>query len=166
MQHLKKDQRLRPERRADLIQALLQDDFDRAQRLLSDDKKPAAMFRFVLSTLTFLPSPSSAASLKREMKGFAAQLPDSRFLSQLKSIDDKELLSIVQRIEIIAHSQLSSLINETVESMTHEMAAMQKGHFRSAIQDELRIEEMKLQNEARVELIRELNAQSARRHDS
>lgn len=164
VQHLKKHQRLRPERRADLIQSLLQGDFDHAQRLLSDDKKSAAVFRFVFSTL--LPSPSDAVSLKNEMKAFAAQLADSRFLSQLKSIDDQELLPIIQHIEIIAYSQLSSLIDGTVESMIHEMAAMQQGHFRGAIQDELKIEEVKLQNEARVELIRELNAQSARRQDS
>lgn len=166
VQHLKKHQRLRPEKRADLIQSLLQGDFDHAQRLLSDDKKPAAMVRFVFSAVvTFLPSPSDAESLKNEMKRFAAQLPDSQFLSQLKSIDDVELLPIMQDVETIAHSLLSSLIDETVESMTHKMAVTQQEHYNRAIQDKFRIEEVELRNKLLVEFIQGLNAQSAGHQD-
>jgi hypothetical protein len=166
VQHLNKRQRLRPENRANLIQLLLQGDFDHAQRLLSDDKKPAAMIRLVLSAVgTLLPSPVGAESLKKEMKSFAARLSDSHFLSQLKGIDDEELLPIMKDVETIAHSLLSSLIDETVESMTHKMAATQQEHCKSAIQNKFRIEELKLRNELLVEFIRGLNARSARRQD-
>jgi len=168
VQHLKEhNKHLRPERRADLIKSLLRGDFDHAQQLLSDDKKSATMLGFLFSVFsTRLPSPSGSESLKEEMKGFAAQLCDSQFLLQLKSLDDKELLPIIQNIETIAHSLLSSLIDETVESMAHEMAAMQQEHCRSAILDGLRIEYMKLRNKVLVEFIRKLNAQSAGRQDS
>ena len=167
VQHLKNHQRLRPERRADLIRSLLKGDFDHAQRLLLDDKKSTTVIGIVLSTVgTLLPSPKRTKPLKKEMKGFAAQLSDSEFLLQLKSIDDKELLPRIQRIEVMAHSLLSSLIDKTVESMAHEMAAMQQEHYRRAIRDELGTEEMSLQNKVLVKFIRELNAHSAGRQDS
>lgn len=124
------------------------------------------MVRFVFSAVvTFLPSPSDAESLKNEMKRFAAQLPDSQFLSQLKSIDDVELLPIMQDVETIAHSLLSSLIDETVESMTHKMAVTQQEHYNRAIQDKFRIEELELRNKLLVEFIQGLNAQSAGHQD-
>lgn len=170
VQQLKEHQHLRPERRADLIQSLLQGDFDRAQRLLSDDKKPATILRIIFPSLgTRLPSHSGAEPLKKKMKDFATQLSDSQFLFQLKGLDDKEVVPKIQNIEILAHSLLSSLIDETVDSMTHEMVVRQQDNCRSAIRDELRIEGMKLQNEVLVEFIRELNelnAQSAGRQDS
>lgn len=170
VQHLEKHQRIRPERRADLIQSLLRGDFDHAQRLLSDDgrdKKPATIFRAVVSAIgTLFSSPSGAEPLKEEMKSVTAQLPDSQFLLQLKGIYDEELLPIIQHIEFIAHSVLTSLIDKTVESITDEMAAMQQEHCRSAIEDRFRTEEMKLQNGVLIEFIRGLNTQSAGRQDS
>lgn len=100
------------------------------------------------------------------MKDFAARLSDSQFLIELKSLDDKELLARIQDIEDIAHSLLTSLIDKTVESMAHTMAATQQENCRSAIREELGIEEMKLRNEVLVGFIRDLNAQSVGRKDS
>jgi hypothetical protein len=164
---LGKHQHLRPGKRTDLIQSLLEGDFNYAQRLLSNDKKsPTVMGSVVTAVGALLPSLSSAESLKKEMKVLAAQQSDSQFLLELKGVDNKELLSMIQDIETLVHSLHSSLIDKTVGAMTHTVVAMQQEHRKRAIQDELKNEEMKLRNEALVEFIRELNVQSARRQDS
>jgi hypothetical protein len=164
---LGKGQHLRSERRADLIQSLLDGNFNDAQQLLQDEKKSSTVFGLVVRGVSsLLTSPSSAQSLKSEMKVIAAHLSDSQFLLELKGIDDQQLLPMKQDIEALAHSLLSSIIDKTVGVMTHEVVAMQQEHCRRAIWDELKRDEMKLRNEVLVEFIRELNARSARPQDS
>jgi len=164
---LGKHQHLRPEKRTDLIQSLLEGDFNHAQRLLPVDKKSPTVIGLVVTAVgAFLPSSSSAESLKKEMKVLAAQQSDSQFLLELKGVDDEDLLSVVQDIEALAHYLFSSLIDETVEAMARTVTAMQQKHCRRSIRDELNRKEMNLKNKVLVEFIRELNAQSTRGKDS
>ncbi len=174
---LGKHRHLRPERRADLIQSLLEDDFNHVLWLLQDDEiSPvfgllvaavgALLSRGVELEPDALLSPVIAESLKREMKVLAAQLSDSQFLLELKGVDDEDLLSVVQDIEALAHYLFSSLIDETVEAMARTVTTMQQKHCRRSIRDELNRKEMNLQNKVLVEFIRELNAQSTRGQDS
>ncbi len=164
---LGKHQHLRPEKRTDLIQSLLEGDFNHAQRLLPDDKKSPTVIGLVATAVNaLLPSSSSAESLKKEMKVLAAQQSDSQFLLELKGVDNKELLPMIQDIETLVYSLHSSLIDKTVGAMTHTVVAMQQEHRKRAILDELKNEGMKLRNEVLVEFIRGLNVQLARQQDS
>jgi len=163
---LGKHQDLHPGRRADLIQSLLEGDFNGAQRLLPAEERAPTMFGFVATAVGSLLTYPSDEPLKSAMKVLSSHLSDSQFLLELKDVDDKDLLSVIQEIEALAHSLLSSLIDKTIGNMTHEMVAMQQEHCRRVIRDQLKSEATKRQNESLVELIHVLNAQSARRRDS
>jgi hypothetical protein len=123
------------------------------------------MFGFVATAVGSLLTYPSDEPLKSEMKVLSARLSDSQFLLGLQDVDDKDLLSMIQEIEALAHSLLSSLIDKTAGNMTHEMAVMQQEHCRRAIRDQLKSEATKRRNESLVGFIRVLNAQSARRQD-
>jgi hypothetical protein len=71
------------------------------------------------------------------------------------------LQSIIQDIELLSHSLLSSSIDTTVGAMAGEVAAMQQEALRRSIQHEFESEEMRLQNDALKEFIRRVNAFSA-----
>jgi hypothetical protein len=163
---LKEHQDLHPGRRADLIQSILGGDFNGAQRFLPAEEKSPTVFGLVTTAFGSLLTYPSDEPLKSEMKVISARLSDSRFLLELKDVDDKDLRSVIQEIEALAHSLLSSLIDKTIGNMTHEILAMQQEHCRRAIRDQLKSEATKRQNELLVNLIHVLNAQSARRRDS
>jgi hypothetical protein len=164
LQVLEKHRRLVPEKRVQLVQSLLSGDFDSAQGILQETKKFAAMFAMVATPFSSLfPSPSDGPGghLKKEMKSIAADLSDSRFLFDLKSVRDEALQPIIQDIQLLSHSLLSSSIDTTVGAMAREAAAMQREALRMTIQHEFESEEMRLQNDALKELIRKVNAFSA-----
>lgn len=161
---LEKHRRLVPEKRVQLVQSLLSGDFDSAQGILQETKKFAAMFALVATPFnSFFTSPSDGPGgpLKREMKNLAADLSDSQFLFDMKSVRDDALQPIIQDIELLSHSILSSSIDKTVGAMAREVAAMQQEALGMTIQHEFESEEMRLQNEALKEFIRKVNAFSA-----
>ena len=152
-------------RRTDFIQSLLEGDFNGAQRLLPAEERSPTVFGFVATAVGSLLTYPSDEPLRSEMKVLSARLSDSQFLLELKDVDDKDLVPAIQEIEALAHSILSSLIDKTLGNMAHEMAAMQQEHCRRAINAQLKSEATKRRNELLVELIRALNAQSAKRRD-
>jgi hypothetical protein len=129
------------------------------------------MFSFVLTLVTspfgsgFLPSHSDGGSLKGEMKSLAARNSDSQFLIEMKSVDDEVLLPMIQEIEILSYSLLSSIIDMTAGEMARVVVAMQCEAFRRDLQHKIESGERRLQSEALVELIRKLNTLSAGRKD-
>lgn len=164
IQVLEKHRRLVPEKRVQLVQSLLSGDFDSAQGILQETKRFGAMFAVVATPFnSFFSSPSDGpgGQLKKEMKNIAAGLSDSRFLFDLKSVRDEALQPIIQDIQLLSHSLLSSSIDTTVGAVAREVAAMQREALRMTIQHEFESKEMRLQNEALKELIRKVNAFSA-----
>jgi hypothetical protein len=113
----------------------------------------------------FLPSPSGGGPLKREMKSLAAGVSDSQFLLEMKDVDDEVLRPMIQEIEILSHSLLSSKIDTTAGTMAREVVSIQHEVFRRNLQHEIESEERRLQSEALVAFIRTLNTLSAGRRD-
>lgn len=169
MQHLLgKHQRLRRKKRAKLVQSLLGSDFVSAQRILQESRRPSVVFvKTLVATAVGArpPSTSDNESLKREMKSLSARISDSQFLLEMQGVNDEALHSIIQEIEALSHSLLSSLIDTAVVAMSHAVMAMQQDAFRRNIEREIESDEMKRRNEELVGFIRELNAQSAWRKD-
>ncbi len=169
VQHvLGKHQRLRRKKRAKLVQSLLGSDFVSAQRILQESRRPSVVFvKTLVATAVGArpPSTSDNESLKREMKSLSARISDSQFLLEMQGVNDEALHSIIQEIEALSHSLLSSLIDTAVVAMSHAVMAMQQDAFRRNIEREIESDEMKRRNEELVGFIRELNAQSAWRKD-
>ena len=169
VQHLlEKHPRLRPERRTQLVQSLLRGDFDSAQLTLQgqESKRFSSVLTLVTSPFSFFyPSPRDGGSLKREMKSLSARISDSQFLTKMKYVDDEVLRPMIQEIEILTHSLLSSVIDTTSGTMAREVVAMQHEAFRRNLQHEIESGERRLQSEALKEFIRKLNTLSARRGD-
>jgi hypothetical protein len=167
VQHLlEKHPRLRPERRTQLVQSLLRGDFDNAQSILQESKRLSSVITLVTSPLSlFLPSPSDGGSLKREMKSFAARISDSQFLLKIKDMDDEVLRPVIQEIEILSHSLLSSIIDTTAGNMARVVVAIQHEVFRRNLRCEIESGEWRQQSEALVAFIRNLNTLSAGRRD-
>ncbi len=163
---LGKHPRLRPEERGMLVQSLLRGDFDNAQSILQESKRLPAIFTLVASPISaFFTSPSDGGSLKREMKRIAARLSDSQFLCETKSVDDEDLQPMIQEIEILSCSILSSTIETTVGTMARVVVAMQHEVFNRTLQNEIENEERRARSEALVMFIRKLNALLAGRSD-
>jgi hypothetical protein len=163
---LEKHPRLSPERRTLVVQSLLRGDFDNAQSILQESNRLSSIFTLVTSPLSlFLPSPSGGGSLKREMKSHAARISDSRFLLKIKGVDDEVLRPVIQEIENLSHSLLSSVIDTTAGTMARVVVAMQRDVFRRNLRHEIKSEERRQQSEALVAFIRKLNTLSAGRRD-
>lgn len=168
VRHLGKNSHLRPERRTQLVQSLLSGDFDNAQSILQDQKSKMISFfagLFTSPSRVFNPSPGDGGSLKREMKNIAARTSDSDFLLELMGVDDEVLQPMIQEIELLSYSLLSSIIDTTAGTMARAAVTMQHEVFRSNLQHEIESREQRLQSEALVEFIRKLNTLSARRRD-
>jgi len=174
--HLLENNRyLRAETRAELVNSLLEGDFNRAERVLHDDKKylamllknPAMLFNQIVTTLgAFIRLTSSVKPLKGQMRTLAARFPDSQFLLEIKVLEDKDLQPAIKRIEALAYTILSPLIDKTVRAMTHAVAAMQQEHCRKSVQHEIECKEMDLRSAMLANFIREFNAQQTGQDDS
>ena len=156
--------RLLPERRTQLVRSLLRGDFDNAQSILQAQKSKSLSFVSALTSV-FLPSPSDGGSLRREMKSLAARISDSQFLLEIKGVDDEVLRPMIQEIETLSHSLLSSIIDTTAGAMACAVVAMEHEIFRRNLQHEIETRVRRLQSEALVAFIRELNTLSAGRRD-
>jgi hypothetical protein len=166
---LEKHQRLHPEKRAQLAESLLEGDFNTAQCIARETKTGLTMIpswiRRPFNAISGLPSPSDGESLIREMKSLAARNSDSQFLLEMKGVHDEVLRPMIQEIEALSHSLLSSLINTTVDTMARAVMAMQREVFKRTLRCEIENKEMKLQNEALKEFIQKLNARSTERNN-
>ncbi|KAI0302831.1 hypothetical protein B0F90DRAFT_1809754 [Multifurca ochricompacta] len=159
---LEKNQTLQPEMRAELIQTLLfEGDFHRAYHMLptSNVKKRSTMGTWAVGSL-FSGSSDSEDSFNKDMRIFAANVPDSQFLLEMKGAENEEMRPVILEVEALAHAQLASSIDATVKSMTRAVLVMQQDYCRKSIQHEMESEERKLLSQALVEFIRDINAQS------
>ena len=158
------NQDLDPEKRAELIRALLSDG-----NIPNVDKKKesgiiAKAWRIISGGQSSAESEQEA--LKKEMKKIANTLSDSEFLLGLKSIDIKDLQPAIQEAETLAHTFLSSSIDATVKKMTHDVLRMQQDNCVAEIQKEIHAKEARALSDELLRFIRDLNAKSAGRKDS
>lgn len=173
---LGKNQDLDPEKRAELIRALLSEsDLHEAQKMLpnSDKKKESGtgikakgwrIFQAITGGQSSTESDEEA--LKKEMRKIASTLSDPEFLLGLKSIDIEDVQPAIQEAETLAHTFLSSLIDTTVKKMTQAVLRMQHDSCEKEIQKENQTKEARALSDALVDLIRDLNARSAGRKNS
>ncbi|KAH9047481.1 hypothetical protein EDB83DRAFT_2317547 [Lactarius deliciosus] len=152
-------------RKLRLVAALLKGDFHRAQNLLSktDGKKRADSGGWSVGNIF---SGGSGDFLGRDMRMLAGGITDSQFLLDMKSITETEARPATQEIETLAHAQLASTIDAAVKAMTRNVLAMQQEYCTRSIQHEMESEERKSLNNALIEFIRDVNAQSSGRQDS
>jgi hypothetical protein len=150
--------------RADIIQAVLAGDFNRAQQILpkTEDKKRFVGARVIGSFF----SGSGEDSLKNDMTNLAASVPDSQFLRDIKASEDKEMRRMIEDVEALAHDQLSVSINETVKKMTPAVLKIQQEQCERSLQHQMESEERSLLSDTLREFIRDINAQSVGKHDS
>ena len=139
---LDKHRNLPSQTRSELIQALIKGDFYRAENLLSktDGKKRADSSSAGWGSL-FSAGPGDF--LNRDMRMLASSISDSQFLLDMKGITDPETRSTIQEIEGLAHAQLASAIDATVNAMTRNVLAMQQEYCTRSIQHEMESEERK-----------------------
>ena len=151
------------DRRESLIQAFLVGDFHRAQKTLpkTEDRKRVGGAR----KIDFLSGPGEDA-LKNEMTKLASSVSDSQFLRDVKASEDKEMRRMIEDVEALAHDQLSALINKTVKKMTPAVLKIQQEQCEKSLKHQIESEERSLLSDALREFIRDINAQSAGKHDS
>ena len=173
VQHLLgKHRELDPEKRAELIQALfLEGSLNEAQKLLPNPEKKKEYGLMTKSLRILQPlfggqSMEPEEELKREMKKIASAISDSEFLLGLKSIETEDLRPAILEAEALAHTSLSSSIDDTVTKMTHAVLHMQQDSCKKAVQKEIRTEEARALKGVLVDFIRDLNAKSAGRKKS
>jgi hypothetical protein len=169
--HLNEHQDLDPGERAELIQALLSEDNLRhtQQVLLRSDKNRGYGKQSYYSMFTSMLSWSKVVdedSLKREMRNLARNVPDPDFLLELTGVEDEDIRAAIQDIIVLAHTQLSSRIDSTVNKMTHAVLQMQQEECRNYVQREIEREERKALSAALVDFIRDINKASAGRRPS
>ncbi|KAF8262188.1 hypothetical protein EI94DRAFT_720874 [Lactarius quietus] len=172
---LGKNKDLGPEKRTELIRALLSEgNLHEAQKMLpnSDKKKETGIisagwriFKAIAGGQSSTESEEDA--LKKEMRKIASALSDSEFLAGLKgSIDHEDINSAIDEAETLAHTFLSSSIDTTVKKMTHDVLYMQQDSCEKEIKKETQTKEARVLSDALVEFIRDLNAKSAGRRNS
>lgn len=172
IRHLLREHRdIAPEKRAELINALLsEDDLRHARRVINKsekNKEPGKTSWF--STFTsILPWPrvTDEESLRNEMRKIASGISDSDFLLQLKGIEEEDLKVPIQEIVALANTQLASSVDATVNKLAHAVLRMQQEECKKNIQLEIEIEKRKVLGGALVRLIRDINKNSIGRQTS
>jgi hypothetical protein len=114
----------------------------------------------------FSGSGTSEDSLERKMRAKAARFPDPQFLLEMKGVEDDDLWSTMEELEVLAHEQLASSIDATVEIMARAVLRMQQDLCERSIQHEVESEERKSRSNALVKFIQDVNSQSVGRRDS
>jgi len=170
--HLLKEHRdLGPGMRTELIRAVFsEDDLHHVQQLISkSDKNKEFGKTSWLPTFAAVPLWSKGTdeeSLQKEMKKIANGISDSEFLVEMKGIEDKDLEAPIQEAEVLAHTQLSSSINATVNKMTHAVLRMQQEECNKIIQHRIGTEQREVLGSALVNFIRDINKNAAGRRTS
>ncbi|KAI9453843.1 hypothetical protein BJY52DRAFT_1418099 [Lactarius psammicola] len=171
---LGKNPDLDPEKRAELIQALLSEgNLREAQKVLpnSEKKKETGLMAKALRVVQpFFGGQSGTESeedvLKKEMEKIAGALTDSEFLVGMRDIEIEGLQPAIQKAETLAHTSLSSSIDDAVKKMTHAVLHMQRDSCKKEIQKEIQTKEARALSDALVNFIQDLNAKSAGRKKS
>ncbi|KAI9511015.1 hypothetical protein F5148DRAFT_1281300 [Russula earlei] len=159
---LKEHKELSPENRTELIQAILSDgDLRRAQQAsLQSNKFEETGQGYVLSPIPdwrYSPMGPDEESLRKEMTKMTNAVSDSKFLQELKGIDDDDLAAPIHEALALAHTQLSSSIDRTVKNMTLAMLWAQEEGCKSSIRLEVEAKERKALSSVLVTFIRDIN---------
>ncbi|KAI9460720.1 hypothetical protein F5148DRAFT_255942 [Russula earlei] len=161
---VEKNQHMTTESRAELIEAvLLEGNFRRAQRALSrtvEEKRLGSIARSPLSTA------AGSEDLEKEMRTLAARYPDTQFLLMLKSRRNETLRPVIEEVEALAHTQLTSSIDAVVKAMVHAVLATHQVYRERSVQHEIESEERTSCAKLLVEFIQDINSLAAGRHDS
>ena len=168
---LKEHKELAPRNRTELIQALLsEDDLRHAQKVIPrSDKNKEAGTTSLLSRITAVLSWSKGTdedSLRKEMRTMATGISDRDFLLELTGIDDEDLKATTQEAMVVAHTQLSSSIDSTVNKMMHVVLRIQQEVCKKGVQNEIETEQRKKLSGALVNFIRDVNENSIGRKAS
>lgn len=168
---LEKHPELAPEKRTELIQAILsEDNLQRAQQVFPRPEKDNHSGKpSLLSRLIGFFSGSEETdeeSLRKELNEKTNGVSDSKFLLQVKGVDDKELEAPIREAVDLACGQLSSSIDTAVKKMTHAVLRMQQDECRGSMQREFEMEERKVLGGILLDFIRVINEISTGRRPS
>jgi hypothetical protein len=105
-------------------------------------------------------------SLRKEMKKIENDISDSDFLLELKGMEDEDLKDPIHEAVTLANTHLASLIDATVNKMTHLVLKMQQDEAKKNIRHESETEERKVLGAALVKFIQDINKNSAGRRTS
>jgi hypothetical protein len=176
LQHLKEHPRLGSRKRTELIQAFLSvDDLRRAEQvpLKSDTNKELVKSPWIQTALTALTAlnpftwfKGTNESPRKEAWKITSNISDSEFLRELKVIQDKDLADLIHEAMALAHSSLSSSIDNTVAKMTRAILHMQQEECKRSVKREIEAKERSALDDLRVGFIRDVNQQSAGRRTS
>jgi hypothetical protein len=160
---LDRNQNLDTETRADLIGAVLEGNFRRAQNTLNKTEKGSGSSAWPGRSLF---SGSGEGSLEKEMKTLAARTSDSHFLFLMKNGEVDELRRAIENVEELAYAQLNVSMDATVKTMARAVSAMQQQHCERSIQHETESEERKARKNVLAKFIQDINAQAVGRQES
>jgi hypothetical protein len=159
---LDEHKRLRRETRSALFQALVVErNFQQALNLLP--KRSYSLTRWFSS---FWSDSREGEPFRYEMNRTAAHMSDSNFLRRLESSNDEDILSVAQNAKVLAQTELASLIDAVVKTMTHDVLAMQQDLCGRQVQLQLENEERDVLKTSLVEFIREINNKLAKGQNS
>ena len=165
---LEKHPELAPEKRTELIQAILsEDNLQRAQQVFPKPDQSGKTSLFSKLTGFFSGSKETdEESLRKELRKIKGGTSDSGFLLQLKGVDDKELEAPIQAVLDFACGQLTSSIDTAVKKMTHAVLRMQQDECKKSMQREVETEKRKELRGIYVDFIQVINKVSAGRRTS
>ena len=170
--HLLKEHReIAPKKRAELINALLSEhDLRHAQEVINKsdkNKEPGKTSWFSTFTSNFpWPKVTDEESLRKEMNKIANDISDSEFLLGLEGIEDEDLKDPIHGAVTLANTQLASLVDATVNKLTHAVLRMQQEECKKNIQHEIETEQRKVLDGALANLIQDVNKNSVGRRTS
>ena len=84
-------------------------------------------------------------------------ISDSAFLAELKGMQDKDLVAPINEAMDLAHTYLSSLIDETVSAMTYPVLKMQQEEWTRRVGREVETDEREALDGILVDFIRYIN---------
>ena len=153
-----------PKKRTELIGTLLsEDDLRHAQRVLNKSEGGIAP---VKPSWSSLPRTADKEFLRKEMKRVANDISDSKFLLELKGVEDEDLKNIIQEVVALTKLQLSLSVDTTVNKLTRAVLKMQQDECNKVIQREIETEQRKVLGGMLMNFIRDINGNSAGRWPS
>jgi hypothetical protein len=112
------------------------------------------------------PKVTDEESLRKEMRRIANGISDSDFLLELKGIEDEGLKVPIQEAVALVNTQLASLVDTTVNKLTHAVLRMQQDECKKSVKLEVEVEKRKVLGGALVNFIRDINKNSTGRQTS
>ena len=100
------------------------------------------------------------------MKRVANDISDSKFLLELKGVEDEDLKNIIQEVVALTKLQLSLSVDTTVNKLTRAVLKMQQDECNKVIQREIETEQRKVLGGMLLNFIRDINENSAGRWPS